>query len=204
MSLGGHPKPLRKNQMAWPRTAEKPWLREGGSGPAFQRENFLFSFLWPFQPHFPWRSPPPRLIWLWMGLLLYKAMEKIPRPALPKLLKSLCTDRTMIPAYRCGEKRAHHISYLTQMEARWKGRQFSRLPQVSFGVRVYDFQQPEAYVDNKIATTKMAGYYLLGYKNSPKECSSCFLCKFLCPDSSEAQGTQFLADRFFAADSKFA
>lgn len=99
----------------------------------------------------------------------------------------------MILAYRCEEKRAHHISYLTQMDARWKGRQFSRLPQVSFGVWVYDFQQPEAYVDNKIATTKMAVYYLLVYKNSPKECSSCFLWKFLCPDSSEAQGTQFLA-----------
>lgn len=84
----------------------------------------------------------------------------------------------MISAYRCEEKRTHHISYLTQMDARWKGRQFPRLSQVSFDVWVYDFPQPEAYVDNKIATTKMAGYYLLVYKIPPRSVHLAFFESF--------------------------
>lgn len=34
--------------------------------------------------------------------------------------------------------------------------------------------RPDAHVDNKIVTMKMAEYYLLVDKNSSKECSSAF------------------------------
>lgn len=191
MSLGA-PKASEEKSNGLPRTAETPWLREGLRA-SIPKGKFPLFFPLTFSTPLPFLLPSPTFNLIMDRAAALQCNGKIPRPALQKLLKSLCTDRTMISAYRCEEKRAHHISYLTQMDVRWKGRQFSRLPQVSFGVWVYDFPQPEAYVDNKIATTKMAGYYLLVYKNSPKECSSCFLWKFLCPDSSEAQGTQFLA-----------
>lgn len=91
-----------------PKTAPR-----GGAGPAFQMENFPVSFLCPSQPNFLSFSPPPRIQsdygWGRCSIMQWKN----PLARIPKILKSLYTDRTMTLASKCEKKRAHHISCLT-------------------------------------------------------------------------------------------
>lgn len=86
----------------------------------------------------------------------------------------------MTLAYKCEKKRAHHISYLTH---KWiQGEKAANTRACLRCHSVCEFMtshRPEAYVDNKIVTTKMAEYYLLVYKNSSKDCSSALFESFL-------------------------
>lgn len=71
----------------------------------------------------------------------------------------------MTLAYRCEEKRAHHISSLTH---KWiQGEKAAKAHACRWCHLESEFMicnMPEAYVDNKIAATKMPEDYLLTKK----------------------------------------